>query len=119
MKFAGCPCTDLDPKADIPYPILPIEPGSLLSLIPPEQVAPAEAPIPPLEATSIVDPPLPAVAAKNESNSDSGSNLGSNSGNNPPAAPAPSEKSSALVNAANRGLSMVAIMVVSLLSMRN
>ncbi|KAK9947372.1 hypothetical protein M0R45_003001 [Rubus argutus] len=118
-KYMRCPCTDLDPKADIPYPILPIEPGSLLSLIPPEQVAPAEAPIPPLQATSIVDPPLPPVAAKNESNSDSGSDSGSNSGNNAPAAPAPSEKSSALSNAANRGLSMVAILVFSLLSMRN
>lgn len=46
----------------LPYSILPIQPGSLLSLAPAEALPPAEAPAPVLEVTDITYPPLPAVA---------------------------------------------------------
>ncbi|XP_050378151.1 glycerophosphodiester phosphodiesterase GDPDL6-like [Argentina anserina] len=121
-KFMRSPCTNLDPQADVAYPILPIEPGSLLNLMPPEQMAPADAPLPPLDSKTIVDPPLPPVAPKAETKTDSnspGSESDSKSGNKPGNAPAPTEKSSALENAANWGLSLVAIMVFSLLCMGN
>ncbi|XP_061990534.1 glycerophosphodiester phosphodiesterase GDPDL7-like isoform X1 [Rosa rugosa] len=114
-KYMKCACTDLNPQANIPYPILPIEPGSLLSLLPPDKVAPAAAPLPALEASSIVDPPLPPVAPKKETKPDSDSP----SGDKPAHAPAPTGKSSAFANAANWGVSLVAIMVLSLLSMGN
>ncbi|PON51630.1 Glycerophosphoryl diester phosphodiesterase [Trema orientale] len=100
-KYMRCPCTDTDPKANVPYPILPAEAGSLLSLIPPEIQPPAQAPAAPLEAKDIVDPPLPPVAKVNESGVAGG--------------PAEPTGSSALANAANVGLSLVAVMVLSLL----
>ncbi|PON79420.1 Glycerophosphoryl diester phosphodiesterase [Parasponia andersonii] len=100
-KYMRCPCTDTDPKANVPYPILPAEAGSLLSLIPPEIQPPAQAPAAPLEANHIVDPPLPPVAKVNESGVAGG--------------PAKPTGSSALANAANVGLSLVAVMVLSLL----
>ncbi|XP_073002000.1 glycerophosphodiester phosphodiesterase GDPDL7-like [Typha latifolia] len=48
-------------KSQLPYTILPTEPGSLLSLAPPEALPPAQAPAPALDAADIVDPPLPPV----------------------------------------------------------
>ncbi|KAG6522244.1 hypothetical protein ZIOFF_019382 [Zingiber officinale] len=53
------PCSD--PNAKLDYSILPIEPGSLLDLAPPEALPPAEAPAPPLQVADIQDPPLPPV----------------------------------------------------------
>jgi len=100
-KYMRCPCTDTDPKANVPYPILPAEPGSLLSLIPPEIQPPAAAPAAPLLVKDIVDPPLPPVAKINQ-------------GTDAPTATTPS---SALANAANVVLSLVAIMVLGLLSL--
>lgn len=100
LNFAGSSCTDTDPKANVPYPILPAEPGSLLSLIPPEIQPPAEAPAAPLEAKDVVDPPLPPVAKINHAAD----------------APAETTPSSALANAANVGLSLAVTMVLGLLS---
>ncbi|KAL6221568.1 hypothetical protein ACLB2K_004964 [Fragaria x ananassa] len=114
-KYIRCPCTDTtNPN---PYPIFPVEPGNLINtLIAPEKLSPPEAPLPPLEAKTVADPPLPPVA-ETKPNSDPES--GSNSGDKPATAPAPSAKSSAMANAANWGLSLLAIMVFSLLSMGN
>lgn len=81
---------------------MPAEAGSLLSLIPPEIQPPAQAPAAPLEAKDVDDPPLPAVAKVNESVAAGG--------------PAASAHSSALANAANVGLSLVTIVMLSLLS---
>lgn len=49
-------------NAKLPYSILPVEPGSLLSLVSPEALPPAEAPAPVLAVADIQDPPLPPVA---------------------------------------------------------
>ncbi|KAL6499666.1 hypothetical protein OROGR_027576 [Orobanche gracilis] len=89
-----------DPKS-VPT-ILPAKPGELQSTVPPELLPPAEAPLPPLEAGNVVDPPLPAVTDVNRTS--------------PAATPAPpSPPSSAWTNAANSGLSFVAIVVFATL----
>lgn len=49
-------------NAKLSYTILPVEPGSLLSLVSPEALPPAEAPAPVLAVADIQDPPLPPVA---------------------------------------------------------
>ncbi|KAK9275627.1 hypothetical protein L1049_022894 [Liquidambar formosana] len=100
--YMRSPCFDL--QADVPYAIPLTEPGSLLSLGTAELLPPAEAPAPPLIAADVVDPPLPQV---------------SNVSAIAPLAPAPTatRPSSGLANAANVGVSLVAIMVLSLLSM--
>ncbi|CAL9075451.1 unnamed protein product [Musa textilis] len=54
------PCSNLNAK--LSYSILPVEPGSLLSLVSPEALPPAEAPAPVLAVADIQDPPLPPVA---------------------------------------------------------
>ncbi|KAF4347928.1 hypothetical protein F8388_016660 [Cannabis sativa] len=101
-KYMRCPCTDTDPKANIPYAILPAEAGSLLSLIPPEIQPPAQAPAQPLEVKDVVDPPLPPLGKVNEPKDVE--NLPQRGGSR-----------SGLANAANVGLSLVAAILPSLL----
>ncbi|KAA8531130.1 hypothetical protein F0562_005839 [Nyssa sinensis] len=94
-----------DPNAKLDYGIVTSQPGDLINLIQPEALPPAEAPAPALDVSYVVDPPLPPVAkVSNDSASDAG------------AAPAP-QKSSQTAKVANVGLSLVAIVVLSLLSM--
>lgn len=57
--FSGSPCSNL--SSDIEYPILPAEPGSLLSLVSSDVMPPAQAPAPALTIADVVDPPLPQV----------------------------------------------------------
>lgn len=106
----------MDPKAKVPYAILPIEPGSLSSLIAPEALSPAQAPSPALQTSKVVDPPLPEVVKKNDSSSGPNSDSGkSDSGSKSPPAPSPSdEKSSAFANGASWCASLVAMMVLLL-----
>ncbi|KAL5547425.1 hypothetical protein UlMin_002656 [Ulmus minor] len=104
-KYMRSPCTDTDPKANVPYPILPAEPGSLFSLIPPEIQPPAQAPAAPLDVKDVIDPPLPPVTKVNESG--------------PADAPVGPKPSSAWANGTNLGLSFVVILVLGLLSMGN
>ncbi|KAK1288776.1 putative glycerophosphoryl diester phosphodiesterase 2 [Acorus calamus] len=59
------PCADVN--ADLPYTILPAQPGSLLALAPSEALPPAEPPAPVLTVADVVDPPLPPVAEQSES----------------------------------------------------
>ncbi|KAK1571385.1 hypothetical protein Q3G72_016035 [Acer saccharum] len=107
-RYMRSPCSDM--KADLPYPILPTEPGGLLSLVPEEVQPPATAPAPALAVADIVDPPLPPVA-----NVSTSSNPPS-AGGPPGAPPAGSKPSSGIANVANISLSLVSIMVLSLLS---
>ncbi|GKU87176.1 hypothetical protein SLEP1_g1621 [Rubroshorea leprosula] len=94
-KYLRSPCSDLNAE----IAILPAEPGGLLSQVPPEAMSPAVAPSPPLDMADVIDPPLPAVAKVDS-----------------PATPGtPGRKSSSTTIAANIGLSLVAIMVISLL----
>ncbi|PQM42045.1 glycerophosphodiester phosphodiesterase GDPDL7 [Prunus yedoensis var. nudiflora] len=121
-KIMRCPCNDMDPKANIPYPILPVEPGALLGLVGPEALSPAQAPSPALQTSNVVDPRVPEVVKKNEtspppsSSSSSSSSDSTNSGSKSTPAPGSSEKSSAFANAANLCLSLVAIVVLALLA---
>lgn len=70
---------------------------------------PAAAPLPPLKIGDIVDPPLPPVV--NTTTTDAAATDAA--ANAPAIAEAP--RSSALANVANMGLSLVAIMLLSLL----
>ncbi|GKV03334.1 hypothetical protein SLEP1_g15655 [Rubroshorea leprosula] len=89
----GSPCNDLNNEVAI----LPAEPGGLLFQVHPETQPPAVAPSPPLEIADVVDPPLPAVA-----------NVSS------PSSPYTTEPiSSSTAKAANIGLSLTAIVVIS------
>ncbi|XP_077230985.1 glycerophosphodiester phosphodiesterase GDPDL7-like [Tasmannia lanceolata] len=58
--YIRSPC--FNPNADVPYTILPAQPGSLLALAPPEVLPPAQPPAPVLTEADVIDPPLPAVA---------------------------------------------------------
>ncbi|KAA8535314.1 hypothetical protein F0562_030317 [Nyssa sinensis] len=100
--YIRSPCSDLN--ANIPYTILPVQPGSLLSLGPPDVQPPAAAPAPPLNATDIVDPPLPAVISIANTST-------------PAAAPAGQPRSNSPRDVANVALPLVAIMLFILLSM--
>ncbi|XP_020102403.1 glycerophosphodiester phosphodiesterase GDPDL7-like [Ananas comosus] len=92
------PCSDANAK--LPYTILPTEPGSLLSLAPPEAAPPAEPPAPILEASDVVDPPLPPVADLSEKSA-------------PPAAtpPAPTEPSGQPGTSANAVICLLAVVL--------
>lgn len=64
----GSPCVDL--KSTAPFVFQPIKPGDYLAQVEPAVLPPAAAPIPPLQVTDVVDPPLPpvnAAARKDES----------------------------------------------------
>ncbi|KAG9456279.1 hypothetical protein H6P81_000787 [Aristolochia fimbriata] len=100
-EYLKSPC--FKPAKNSAYAILPVAPGGLLSLIPPEVLSPAQPPAPALTEADIIDPPLPkAVAVADE---------------NPAAAPdtPPSGQSA---NSINLALS-IGMMVLSLVSMRN
>ncbi|XP_058725901.1 glycerophosphodiester phosphodiesterase GDPDL7-like [Vicia villosa] len=90
-RYLRSPCSDLNNVATI----LPAKAGELESTVSPTLMPPAEAPLPPLEVGNIVDPPLPAVT-----------------NDNPPATPSSPPPSHAYANAANLGLSLVAIIVL-------
>jgi len=98
-KYMKSPCTNTD-KPD--YNILPAQAGSLLSLVPREAQPPAETPLPPLQVSDVVDPPLPPVA-----------NITAAAPSTVTGAEAP--RSSALANVASVGLSMVSIIVLALI----
>ena len=108
----------MDPKANIPYPILPVEPGSLLGLVVPEALSPAQAPSPALQASNVADPPLPEVVKKSDTSPppSSSSSDSTDSGSKSTPAPGSPEKSSAFANAANLCLPLVAIVVLALLA---
>ncbi|KAK2646705.1 hypothetical protein Ddye_021900 [Dipteronia dyeriana] len=106
-RYMRSPCSDMN--ADLPYPILPAEPGGLLSLVPEEVQPPATAPAPALAVADILDPPLPPVADVSTS-----SNPPSASG--PPGAPAGSKPSNGIANFADIGLSLASIMALCLMS---
>ncbi|GMJ10380.1 SHV3-like 1, Glycerophosphodiester phosphodiesterase (GDPD) like 4, glycerophosphodiesterase-like 1 [Hibiscus trionum] len=55
-----------------PNYMIPVQPGSLLDLITPEYLPPAEAPNPYLTEADVVEPPLPPVAAKTPTSTPSG-----------------------------------------------
>ncbi|KAJ1382400.1 PLC-like phosphodiesterase, TIM beta/alpha-barrel domain superfamily [Sesbania bispinosa] len=95
---ARSPCSD---PTHVPT-ILPAKPGDLKSTIPPELLAPAEAPLPPLEVAKVVDPPLPPVI--NQSKAEPG------------ASPQSASSSDARENVASSALSLVAILVLAVLS---
>ncbi|KAH8504995.1 hypothetical protein Peur_045548 [Populus x canadensis] len=97
-RYLRNPCSS-DSMPESSYSIIPAEAGSLLKTVPEETQPPASSPTPALDVADIVDPPLPAVTK--------------------PASPPPatSPRSSALSNIANVGLSLVAIVVFSSLSL--
>ncbi|KAJ6759152.1 GLYCEROPHOSPHODIESTER PHOSPHODIESTERASE GDPDL6-RELATED [Salix koriyanagi] len=95
-RYLRNPCSS-NSMPDSSYSIMPAEAGSLLKTVPEETQPPASSPTPALDVADVVDPPLPAVT-KPES---------------PP--PATTPHSSALQNIANGGLSLVAIMTLTLL----
>ncbi|GMY35654.1 glycerophosphodiester phosphodiesterase GDPDL7-like [Fagus crenata] len=100
--YLRSPCASADTPT---YEILPVQAGSLRSMVAPEVLPPAEAPLPPLQVGDVVDPPLPPVAHITVAST-------------PVQSPADSPHPSAsLTNVANMGLSVMAIMVLSLLSM--
>ncbi|XP_058114353.1 glycerophosphodiester phosphodiesterase GDPDL7-like [Magnolia sinica] len=57
--YLRSPC--FNPSDNVAYSILPAEPGSLLSLAPPEVLPPTEPPAPSLTIADVEDPPLPPV----------------------------------------------------------
>ncbi|VVB16408.1 unnamed protein product [Arabis nemorensis] len=101
-RYLRSPCSDLDKEQ--PYAILPAEAGALLSAAAKEAQPPASAPSPPLDPKDVIDPPLPPVAKMASSNS---------SGEAPPNAP---PRSGTVANAANLGLSILAVLALGLLS---
>ncbi|KAG2665127.1 hypothetical protein I3760_16G115600 [Carya illinoinensis] len=98
-KYMKSPCTNTDKPE---YNILPAQAGSLLSLVPREAQPPAETPLPPLQVSDVVDPPLPPVA-----------NITDAAPSTVNGAEAP--RSSALANVASVSLSMVSIIVLALI----
>ncbi|KAJ0089654.1 hypothetical protein Patl1_14750 [Pistacia atlantica] len=110
-KYLRNPCSDLN--ADLPYAILPIAPGDMLSIIPEPVQPPTSAPSPSLNIADIVDPPLPPVA-NGFTPDDTECDFGSSPNGAPPVlAPSSSEKT----NVANIGVSIVAAILLCLLSM--
>ncbi|KAJ0091148.1 hypothetical protein Patl1_14745 [Pistacia atlantica] len=106
----GRPCSDLN--ADLPYTILPATLGDMLSIIS-EPVQPlTSAPSPSLNIADIVDPPLPAVANGSTPDDTEFDFRSSPTGARPVLAPSSSDKT----NIANIGVSIVAAMLLCLLS---
>ncbi|XP_019441286.1 PREDICTED: glycerophosphodiester phosphodiesterase GDPDL7-like [Lupinus angustifolius] len=99
-RYLRSPCSD--PK-HVPT-ILPAQPGELLSTIPVEILPPEGSPLPPLKVENVVDPPLPAVV-----------NVTKDVPAASAAAVAPSS-STAPANVSNIALSLLAILVLAMLS---
>lgn len=97
--FVGSPCSDINAK--LAYQILPIEPGALFALVPPEALPPAEAPAPALQVSDIQDPALPPVA-----------NLSEKSAAVAPPTTTPSSSQSS--NVANIALCLLVVMLSSM-----
>lgn len=93
------------------YPILPTEPGGLLELAVDDVKAPAAAaaPAPALDVEDVVDPPLPPVtkASPPKSSDDE----------TPADSESDKDKSSAITNVLNIGVSVVAVLLFSLFYM--
>ncbi|XP_057959789.1 glycerophosphodiester phosphodiesterase GDPDL6-like isoform X2 [Malania oleifera] len=102
--YLSTKCSDLD--VDSEYPLIPVETGSLLALAPQDALEPASAPLPSLDVSDVVDPPLPLVTAVIN-------------GSEPVLAPAPAEthRSTCTGLVANMGLSLLAVAMLSLLSL--
>ncbi|KAL9339559.1 hypothetical protein Peur_068574 [Populus x canadensis] len=102
-RYLRNPCSS-NSMPDSSYSIIPAEAGSLLKTVPEETQPPASSPTPALDVADVVDPPLPTVTKP---------------ASPPPASPPPatSPHSNALQNIANVGLSLVAIMAFTLLSL--
>ncbi|KAJ6857376.1 glycerophosphodiester phosphodiesterase GDPDL6-like [Populus alba x Populus x berolinensis] len=96
-RYLRNPCSS-NSMPDSSYSIIPAEAGSLLKTVPEETQPPASSPTPALDVADVVDPPLPAVTK-------------------PAPPPTTSPHSNALQNIANVGLSLVAIMAFTLLSL--
>ncbi|KAJ8773529.1 hypothetical protein K2173_005775 [Erythroxylum novogranatense] len=58
-RYFRNPCSD--PNANLQYPILPIEPGSLVNILSKQLQLEARAPSQSLTPAEVIDPPLPAV----------------------------------------------------------
>ncbi|XP_057508474.1 glycerophosphodiester phosphodiesterase GDPDL6-like [Actinidia eriantha] len=100
--YLRSPCSNLE--ANISYSILPVQPGSLLRLVPAEVMPPAEAPAPVLSVADIVHPPPPPAATNT-------------SASTPATAPARKKSHSGVPsNAAHMAFGLVAIMLTSLVS---
>ncbi|KAJ9557910.1 hypothetical protein OSB04_012524 [Centaurea solstitialis] len=70
--FMRSPC--VDPNSAASFVFQPVKPGDYLAQVQPEALPPASPPLPPLQASDVVDPPLPPVnAAARKGNSDGGS----------------------------------------------
>ncbi|AED97007.1 unnamed protein product [Arabidopsis thaliana] len=97
-RYLKSPCSDLNKEQ--PYAILPAEAGGLVVVADKEAQPPASAPNPPLEAKDVIDPPLPPVANLAASNATGGAQ------SHPPPA------SGTVANAANLGLSLLAMLAL-------
>ncbi|CAL0304926.1 unnamed protein product [Lupinus luteus] len=96
-RYMRSPCSD--PNND--PTILPAKPGELLKTVAPELQPPAEAPLPPLEVSNVVDPPLPPVSNPIIDGPDSA-----------PISPPPS---GAWANSDNFGLSIGAVLMCAMI----
>ncbi|KAH7859564.1 hypothetical protein Vadar_002629 [Vaccinium darrowii] len=115
--YLRSPCSNPDPNVQLDYPIYPVQPGAMIKSLSGVGgslgLPPAAAPAPTLTVADVVDPPLPPV-----SNSSSTTNVSAST--TPNAAPAadapPPSKNSETSNVANMGVNLIALLVVSLLS---
>ncbi|KAL3533145.1 hypothetical protein ACH5RR_006666 [Cinchona calisaya] len=108
--YMRSPCSN--PNANLPYTILPINPGDMFNNLAAAKPPEAAPPLPLLQTADIVDPPLPPVTKTAESMPESSSGSGSNT----PPAPAPKHSTSTKV-ASNTGLIITAMFgVLSILS---
>lgn len=102
MCTTGSTCSDATPSTPGGYLFVQVNPGDLLTnTVDPTVRPPAESPHPPLKASEVVEPPLPAVTKV----SDTGALV---------AAPAiPPSQSAAWTNVASLGITLVASILVS------
>ncbi|KAI8535539.1 hypothetical protein RHMOL_Rhmol10G0181900 [Rhododendron molle] len=107
--YLRSPCSNPDAKLD--YTFTPVLPGAMLQSFSGggSGMPPAAAPAPTLAIADVVDPPLPPVY-----NSSTATNISASTEPNAATAPAPS-KNSQTTNVANLGVSLIAVMAVSLL----
>ncbi|GMH18991.1 hypothetical protein Nepgr_020832 [Nepenthes gracilis] len=98
-RYMKSPCAEINAKVELPFS--PIQPGGLIQLAVTEMLPPAEAPAPDLEVADVVDPPLPEVIKDNST---------------VPADAPNGQKSSSHTSAASMGFSLLAILLLGLLS---
>ncbi|KAL7230969.1 hypothetical protein ACSBR2_009277 [Camellia fascicularis] len=110
ITYLKSPCFYSD--EDLEYSILPVVPGAIFQMVPEGvELPPVGAPAPALDVKDVVDPPLPPVSNVSAANVTAAA-----AAPNAAAAPPPEAKSSQTANVANFGLTLIAIMVLSLLS---